>query len=102
MVALLDANVILNYLTGREGPYRDACREVIVSCATGNCTVAVVGISHKDSIITFTNVYSIRTIQVAVDIVISAAGIKIATFPIIFIFFIIITIICIDSKEIII
>ena len=32
MVALLDANVILNYLTGREGPYRDACREVIVSC----------------------------------------------------------------------
>ena len=32
MVALLDANVILNYLTGREDPYRDTCREIIISC----------------------------------------------------------------------
>ena len=33
MVALLDANVILNYITGCEDPYRDACREIIISCA---------------------------------------------------------------------
>ena len=33
MVALIDANIVLNYITDRVDPYREECRRIISLCA---------------------------------------------------------------------
>ena len=35
MVVLLDANVVLNCITGREDRYSEACREIMALCSRG-------------------------------------------------------------------